>query len=155
MSFRDRHDGIHLAAHSRVVNGHDRSGFRRNGGLDQGLIDIERIMPNVDEYRHASPQYKSIGSRDERVGRHDDLIPGLDMSKNRRHFQGGRAGMRQQCLAASDAVLQPGAAFLRKNAISREMTIGVSLAHIPQFFSGHVGLIKRNHGCAHSGSGSR
>src|SRR5207244_10326434 len=58
--------------------------------------------------------------------------------------QCGRAGMRQQRLAGTDPVLQPGVTLLREGTVSRKMTFGMRLTDVPQLLAGHVGLVEWN-----------
>ena len=91
MLFCDCHNGVHFAPDARVVHRHNCPGSRCNGGLNQGLVDIERIGANIDKHRYRTAQHKRVGCRNEGVGRHDDFVTRTDIGEDRRHFQGGCA----------------------------------------------------------------
>ena len=67
MTLCDVHDDIHFAGHTGVMNRHDGLGARRDGRLDQGLVNVERIGANIDKHRDTTSQHKGIGGRNEGV----------------------------------------------------------------------------------------
>jgi hypothetical protein len=54
--------------------------------------------------------------------------------------------MRQQGPVTTDSMLQPSAAPLRKTPVTRQVSIRMSLADIPQLLTRHVGFVEGNHG---------
>ena len=55
-----RNDGIHLASDAGVVHRNDRARTRRNRGLDQPFVEVERVFPDVDKDRYRAAQHESV-----------------------------------------------------------------------------------------------
>ena len=53
---RDLHDLVHGTADARVVDHDDGLGLCGDGRLDEALVDIERIGPDIHENRHGTAQ---------------------------------------------------------------------------------------------------
>src|SRR5439155_269923 len=79
MASRDRQNGIHLAGYPGIVHRNDRARARRDRGLNQPFIQIERILPDIDKHRNCATQGEGVGGRHKCVGRQDDLAAALDI----------------------------------------------------------------------------
>src|SRR5467141_420039 len=140
----ERHDRVHLAGNAAVVHRNDRARAWRNGTGDPGLVDVERIGPDIDEHGDTAAQHERVGGRHEGIRRHDHFIAWPDIRQDRRHLERRSAGMRQQRLATSGALFKPCVAAAGKRAVPRKVTLGMSLGDIPELLAGHVGLVERN-----------
>jgi len=89
----DRHDRVHLAGHTGVMDRHDRLGAGCDRCLDQLFVDVEGVFADINENRHPPTEHEGIGRGYKGVRGHDDLIPRLDVGQDGGHLQGGRAGV--------------------------------------------------------------
>ena len=64
----DGHDDVHLAAHSGVMHDHDGFSPRRDRGLDEPFVEVERVTPHVEKYRHTTTQNKRVPLALQRCG---------------------------------------------------------------------------------------
>ena len=64
--------------------------------LDQALVQVQRVGSDVDEDRPRAAQHEGVGRRDEGERRHDDFVARADVGEQRRHLQGGGAGMDEK-----------------------------------------------------------
>ena len=69
-------DRVHLARDAGVVHGHDRAGALGDRRLDEALVEVERVVADVDEHRHAAAQHERVRGRHERERGHDHLVAG-------------------------------------------------------------------------------
>ncbi len=76
------------------MHGDNGPGARRNRGLDQPFIQIERILPDIDEHRNRAAQDKSVCSRHKGVGRQDNFVATFDVQQQRCQIQRRRTGVR-------------------------------------------------------------
>ena len=141
---RDIHDHVHIAADAGVMNRNDHPGPGSDRLLDQTLVDIHGIRPDIDENRHAAPQDEGIRRGDKCVGRNDELIPGLNIAQNGRHLQSRRAGVRQQNFLRVEMLFQPAAAASGERSVSGQMPVLHRLSHVIQLLAGNERLVKRN-----------
>lgn len=143
---RDRHDRVHLAGHTGVVDRNDRLGAGCDRFLDQPFVDVEGVFADVHEDRHPPTEHEGISRGHKGVGGHDDLIPRLDVGQDGGHLQRCRAGVGEQGLMAAGLLLQPGVTLLGKVAIACQLTAGMGLGDVMELLASEVGLVKRNHG---------
>jgi hypothetical protein len=141
---RQGHDRVHLARHAGVVHRNDGPRPGRDGLLDPALVQVEGVLADVDEHRHAAPQHEGIRRRDEGVRGHDHLIARLDVQQQRGHLQRRRAGMGEQGLGAAGLALQPGVALLGEGAVARQRPVEVGPGDVEQLLARHVRLVERN-----------
>ena len=127
----------------------DRPGSRRDRGLDQPFIEIERVLADVDEHRHRAAQHERVRRRDEGVGGQDDLVAAFEIEQQRGDVQRGGAGMRQQRLGAAGALLDPSMAALGEGPVAGEMIVTLRLGRISHFLAGGIGLVERDVICCH------
>ncbi len=143
---RDLHDLVHGTADARVVNHEDGLGLLRDGRLDQVLVDVERVGPDVHEDRHGTAQNHGIRGRHEGERRHDDLVARFELEQHGGHLHGGRAGVRQKGLAASDLALEPRIATLRERAVPAQMAAFYGFEQITGLVPGRQRPVERNTG---------
>ena len=145
MFFGDRHDGVHLTRHSRVVNRHNRARFIRDCRFNQRLIDVHGIRANIHKDDFRTTQDKGIRRRNEGIARHDHFIARLDIQQQRRHFQRCGTGRGQQDFSAVKPLLHPLLAATGKTTVTTEFAAAHSRLHIVEF-SAHDGwCVKWNH----------
>ncbi len=142
----DRHDRVHLASHTGVVDRHDCLGAGCDRCLDQPFVDVEGVFADVHEDRHPPTEHEGIGRGHESVGGHDDLIPRLDVGQDGGHLQCCRAGVGEQGLVAAGLFLQPSVALLGEVAIACQLAAGMGLRDVMELLTGEVGLVKWDHG---------
>ena len=81
------HNFVHLTAHTCIVNRNDCFCFVCDCLLDQIFIDVHSIRTNICKNNPCSSKNKSIRSRNKGIGRHDNLIPRLDIAEEGCHLQ--------------------------------------------------------------------
>ena len=74
------HDHIHLTGNSRIMNHCYGLCFLRNGRLDQRLVNIHGIRPDIYKHRRGPPQYKSVCRGNKGIRGHDHFIALLDIA---------------------------------------------------------------------------
>ena len=81
MASRDLHNPVHLAGNSRIM--HHKDGFCpfRHGRLNQSLINIHGIRPNIHKHRLRSPQYEGICRGHKGIRGENHLIPLLKVTQ--------------------------------------------------------------------------
>ena len=127
----------------------DRAGPRRDRVLDQPFVQIERILPDVDEHRHRAAQNEGIRGRYEGVGRQDHFVAAFDVQQQRRHIQRGGAGVGQQRLGAAGSFLDPLMTALGERPVAGEMIIALRFGRIDHLLAGGIGPVERNVICCH------
>ena len=95
MLFRQRHNGVHFAGHTRVMDRHDNARFVGDRCFNQRFVDVHGVRANIHKNDFCATQHKGIGSGDKGVARHDHFIARLDIEQQRRHLQRSGAGRRQ------------------------------------------------------------
>ena len=145
----DGRDRIHFAGDAGVMHRNDRAGPRRDRVLDQPFIEIERVLPDIDEHRHRAAQHEGVGGRHEGVGRQDDLVAAFQVEQQRGHVQRGRAGMRQQCLGAAGSLLDPLMTALGERPVAGKMIVALRLGRIDHLLAGGVRSVERDVICCH------
>ncbi len=141
---RNVHDRVHLAADTRIVHGHDRTRALGDRRFDQALVDVQRVWPDIDEYRDRTAQHEGVGGRHKSVRGHDDLVAWFQIRQDRRHLQGCCARMRQQRLRGTGARFKPTRTFPGEESVAGQVAIGMGLSDVPEFLARHVGLVERN-----------
>ena len=154
MAASDFEDGIHLAAYARVVDRHDGFCAGRDQPLQQRLVQVQGVRPDIDENGLGASQRKCAGRGDEGEGRKDHLIAGLHIQQQGRHLQGVRARGRQQHLWRAQHFLEERMAQLGEAAIPADMHLIDGLLNVSEFRAGltkpaerNVGRIRLRHGC--------
>ena len=137
-----RHDRVHLAPHPGIMHRHNNFGFLGNHGFQQGFIHIQCVRPDVNEPDFCPPQGKGIGCGYKGERRHDNLIPGLDIAENSRHFQGPGTGMGEHCFVNAELCFHQVTALGGKPAVTGQVAEFHSLGNVIQFFSGDVGPVE-------------
>ena len=137
-------DRVHFAGHAGVVHRHDRPGARRDRGLDQPFVEIERVLPDVDEHRDRAAQHERIRRRHEGEGRHDHFVAALDVEQQRRHVERRGAGMRQQRLGAAGSLLDPLMAAFRERAVAGKVGVAMRFGQIVEFLARRVRAVEWN-----------
>lgn len=144
MASRDGEHGIHFAGNPGIVHGDQRARARGDGGLDQTLIEIERVLADVDKDRHSATQHEGIRRRYERVGRQDDLVAGLDIEQQRGHLQRRGAGVGEQRPGAAGLLFNPPTATLRERSVAGQMMVALGFGHVTGLLAGGVWPIERD-----------
>jgi hypothetical protein len=145
----DGRDRIHFAGDAGVMHRNDRAGPRRDRILDQPFIEIERVLPDIDEHRHRAAQHERVGGRHEGVGGQDDLVAAFDVEQQRRHVQRRRAGVGQQRPGTAGSFLDPLMAALREGPVAGEMVVALRLGRIDHLLAGGMGQVERDVICCH------
>ncbi len=98
----DLGERVHVHGLPIQVHGHDRGGTRRDRGPDGGGVHETITLEAVHEDRRGADVAHGLGSRDERVGRDDDLVAGLDPRGEQRELDrvGPRAHPHRMAAAA-------------------------------------------------------
>ena len=69
---------------------------------------------------------------------------GPEVEQDRRHFQRGRAGMREQRLAGAGRALQPLVAAPGVRAIAGQVAVAVGVGDVVELAARHVGPVEGN-----------
>ena len=118
MTFGQGRDRGHFAGHAGIVDCEDRLRPIADRALDLGFIDVQRVVADVHEDWHASPENEGVGRRHERERRHDDLIARSDIRQEGGHFQRRRARVGQQRLAHRRSLFEPVVTPLREGTVT-------------------------------------
>src|SRR4029077_2384768 len=76
-------DGSHLAPDTGVMRQDDRAGSGRDQCFELAFIKVERVAPNVDEYRRSTAKHEGVDGRRKRERWNDDLIARTDVGQER------------------------------------------------------------------------
>lgn len=74
MALGDREDHVHFTGDTAIVHDDNCLGPFRDGLFDEPLVDVQRVVPAVDEDRHSTTEHIRVSGRDERERRHDHFI---------------------------------------------------------------------------------
>ena len=74
MLVSNRHDGIHVACYTGIVNRHDDLSTRRDEGLQRLGIEVRIALHAIGKHHFRPFAQESQSGRDEGIGRDDDLI---------------------------------------------------------------------------------
>ena len=91
-------DTAHFAANAGIMHHHDRFGSSADVSLQARFINIQGVRPDIGKDRFGSTQGERIRNRDESERRNNNLVSGLDVQQQRRHFQRCCAGRGQKGL---------------------------------------------------------
>src|SRR5690349_24489579 len=80
----------------------DGARMRRDGGLDEGGIDVVAAVLDIDEHRGGAAIADGIGGGDERVADGYDLVAGLDAEGKQGKMQSGGAARHSACERRAD-----------------------------------------------------
>src|SRR5262249_30614127 len=138
----NRGECLHLAADAGVVDRDDGLGPARDGPRDLLLIDIQGVTPYVDEHRAGPSQGERVRCRDEREGRHDDLVSGAEIEENRRHLERVGARGRQDHLRAVKGARQLCLAALREPTVSGYLAAADCLSDVDELLSLKTGAVE-------------
>ncbi|MNW20727.1 hypothetical protein D3C71_2212570 [compost metagenome] len=61
MLFRQRHNGIHLTGHARIMYRHNRFGPVGDRRFNQALINIHGVWTYIDKHNGRPAQHEGIG----------------------------------------------------------------------------------------------
>jgi len=136
------HNALHIATHSGIMHRHDDPGARRDGGFDEVFVNIHGVGADVNKDRQGAAQHKGVDGGDEGEAGHDELVAGLQVAEQGRHFQGGGAGMGEQRFFGAAVLLQPGIAFARELAVAGEMPFFHRLGYVVKLLAGYVRLVE-------------
>ena len=140
----DRNNRVHLTRHACIMHGNNSPGARRDRGLDQPFIQIERVLPDIDEHRNRAAQHESVCGRHKGVGRQDDFVAAFDVQQQRCQIQRRRAGVSQQCLGATSLRFDPLMAAFGERPVAGEMVIALRLGRIDQLLARRVRPVEWN-----------
>ena len=112
--------------------------------VDQPLVEVERVGPDVHEHRHRAAQHEGVGGGNEGEGRHDHLVPGLEVAQDRRHLQRGGAGMREQRAFRAEVLLEPLVALAGEAAVPRQMPVAHRGGDVLQLGADGERLVERD-----------
>ncbi len=98
----DLDDGRHVSRLPVQADGHDRLGPRRDRGLDQGRVDREVVLTDVDEDRPCAGVEDAVRAGDEGERDGDHLVAGADPVRQQRQVQRGRPGARRDRVTDPD-----------------------------------------------------
>ena len=144
---RNVHDHIHLTANPGIVHRCDCLRPLRYGLLDQCLVYVHGVRPDIHEDRLRPAQYKSVCRGHESIGRQDHLVSLPDIRQQRRQFRGVGTGRGQQTFLRAGLLLDPLTAFLRKRPVAANLLILDGLLHIFDFLTRKRRNIKIDHSC--------
>lgn len=101
------HDLVHCYRNARIVHDEDRPGSGCDGILDECLVDVKRVRPDIYEHRRRPAQDHRVGGRHEGVGGHDHFVAWPEIEQHRSHLQRGRAAVGKEGFGRAGARLQP------------------------------------------------
>jgi hypothetical protein len=78
------------------------------------------------------------------VGRQDDFVALFDIEQQRGQIERGGAGVRQQCLGAAGALLDPAMAARGERAVAGKMVPALRLRSVEQFLARRVWPVEGN-----------
>jgi len=87
MPLRDFHDGIHVRHLAEQMHGDDGLGSRGDRAFEQGGIQSESALIDVDEHGLGAAIADGFGGRHERAGHSDHLITRADAEAEERQPQ--------------------------------------------------------------------
>src|SRR5262245_60574781 len=102
---------------------HDRPGARGDRPSDQRLIQIERIVPDIDEDRPSSSAYDRVGRGYKSKRRKNDLVVGLEVAELDGYLERGGAGRRHQDLRRVEALFEEPGAAASKLALGSDRSV--------------------------------
>jgi hypothetical protein len=85
-------DGFQIARLAAVVDGHDGSGFRRDGLFNGFRGDVE-VLAHIYQHGTGAQVDNSVGRGAEGESRDDDLVSRADAQRSQGDVQAGSAGV--------------------------------------------------------------
>ena len=140
-----RHDGIHIAGHARIVHHHYHPRLFVYQRLYVLRCHVRVVSPAVGKSYHCPFADKRDGRRHKRVRRHYHLVARLQVAQHGAHLQRIRARRAEQTLTESVVFLKESVTQLGKIAVTRHGCRMAHLLYIAQFSARAVWLIKWNH----------
>ena len=136
---------IHLTGNTRIV--HRQDGLRpvRYRCLDQILINIHCIWPDIHKDRRGSPQYEGVGCGYKSIGRHNHFIPRPHIRQQCCQLRRMSTGCGQQAFSCPCPLFNPLTAFFCKFPVSADFLLFNGLTDIMQFFPRIGRYIKYDH----------
>ncbi len=139
------HDHIHLTAYPCIMYRCDRPGPFRNGLLDQSLINIHGIRPDIHEDHLRPAQHEGIRRGHKGIGRQDHFVPLFDICQQRRQLRRMGAGRSQQTFRRTALCFNPLTALFCKRPVPTDLLVLDSLPHIFYFPARKRRYIKIDH----------
>src|SRR5690606_21981318 len=97
-------DAVHLGRVTVEVHRHDAHGALGDRGLDRLRGEAEVVGVDVREDRRRTGQGYGVAGRGEGEGRHDDLVTGLDPTREQSEVQTGGARVDRDAAPAETEV---------------------------------------------------
>ena len=126
-------DGIHLAAHARVMHWHHRPGAGRDQAFQLPFVQIQCVGPDVGKDDFRAAQGKRVGRGHEGERRHDDFIAGLDVQQQGAHFERVGAGGGDHGLGHAERLFEKRLALPRVGLVPRDLPDGHRAEYVFQF----------------------
>ena len=98
----DVQDGVHLDRMAELVGHHDRLRPGGHAAADVVGVDVARVGLAVGEHRHRAQREQRRDGRQERVRRHDHLVPRLEADAEERRVQSAGAGVDRDTVPAAE-----------------------------------------------------
>jgi hypothetical protein len=114
-----------------------------------GLVQIERVGPNIDEDRPRAPQDEGVDGGNKREIRDDDLVAWLHTEQQRTHIQRMCAGRREQDPWYQQPLLQQCVALLCERSVTGDMAALKRLKHVLALFPHGKWTIEINRHATH------
>ena len=124
----------------------DRPGPRRDRLLDQRLVEVQGVGPDVDEDRPGPEPDEGVGRRDERERRQDHLVARPEVAEHRGHLQGRRARRGHQHLADPEPLLQQPGATPGELAVAGDLAVRIACGDVIQLLAQDERLVERDRG---------
>jgi hypothetical protein len=138
----DGQEAVHRAGDAGVVDGEEGAGAPRDGLLDQGIVQVKGVRPDVHEDRPGPQAGDGVGGGDEGERRQDDLVAGPQVAQQGGHFQGRRAGRDHQDAVDAEARFQEAAALLREGAVAADVAQRHRPRDVVQLLAGDERLVE-------------
>ena len=78
-----RHDGVHLAGDTGIMNRDNSLGSVGDGLLDEGFIQVQGIRPDIHKNNFRAAQNECVRSAYKSIAWHDDLVARLGIDEYR------------------------------------------------------------------------
>jgi hypothetical protein len=135
-------DLVHLGGDAGVVDGHDRLRALAHRGRDQPLVEVQRVAPDVDEADVRPPEPERVRGGDVGEGRHDHLVPGLEVAEDGRDLERRGARVGQDHLGGAEGILHPLGALLGEPTLVRQPAVEHGPRDVEEFLPDDEGAIE-------------
>ena len=125
-----RHNGIHLTGHPRIMDRYNGSGLLCDGSLYELFVHVHGIRPDIDKYRHGSPEHKCIGGGHKSVGGHNHFLPRSDAAQQCRQLRCMRTGSCQQTFCGFGLLFNPFITLFRICAVPADFLVSDTFLNI-------------------------